>query len=382
MLTVINVIGYSVFAIVQEDTTKPLALPRGDADHIACFVTEDDRPSEAYRSGGGEPSGSTFKATRDSDAFRDDEDADFQAALQASVSGNMHTEPESYSQTAASRAIRTPRTPRTPIQGARSVASLPPLRRPTLRDFEMIENDDDDDEESEYPPVVPPRPEPGADLDPLAASRARSQAYMQQVMREQEAALRETRDAETAAIEAGYRTRPRDRRQEQEEEELRRAIEASLASHPPETSESGSGRRDEPIELDEDVDEELEYLGSNSAPRSEGREPLAEIARGGDRVYDDEDAELQAALRASLEDVPPGFTMPDTPQRAPPSLPVPTPFVDASTKTNVPPPETTHDEDARTETESEAGTTTAEEDEREQVSMEEMRRRRLARFGG
>ena len=381
MLTIIIVIGYSVFAIVQEDTTKPLALPRSDADHIACFVTEDDRPSEAYRSGGGEPSGSTFKATRDSDAFRDDEDADLQAALRASIANNAYTEPDSSTQMAASNAVRTPRTPRTPIQGARSVSSLPPLRRPTLRDFEMIENDEDDDDESEYPPVIPPRPEPDVDLDPLAASRARSQAYMQQVMREQEAALRETRDAEAAAIEAGYRTRPRDRRQEQEEEELRRAIEASLASHPPETSDSGSGGRDAPIEIDEeDVDEELEYLGSNSASRSERREPLAEIARGGDRVYDDEDAELQAALRASLEDVPPGFTMPDTPQRAPASLPVSLPFVDASTKTNVPPP--TADEDARTETESEADTTTAEEEEREQVSMEEMRMRRLARFGG
>ncbi|KAI0093104.1 Josephin-domain-containing protein [Irpex rosettiformis] len=372
-------VGYSVFAVIQDDPAKPLALPRGEADYVAAFVTEDARPSTAYTTGGNQPS--TSKVDKGLEDL-DDEDAELQAALQASISGNAYTEPDSFAQpsfaAAASRAAHAPHTPRTPIQGARSVASLPPLRRPTLRDFEMIDDDDDD---SEYPPVIPPRLEPEANLDPLEASRARSQAYMQQVMREQEAALRESRDAEALAIEAGFRTR-RNRQQEQEDDELRRAIEASLASH--EVGTSGSGAREMPIEVDEEIadEEEVEYLGSGSASRSEQRQPLAEITHGADRVYDDEDAELQAALRASLEGVPPGFTMPDTPPRATAPLPISLPFVDASTKTNVPPPTTVNDEDDHTETESEADTTFAEEEEREQVSMEEMRRRRLARFGG
>ncbi|KAI0812672.1 Josephin-domain-containing protein [Irpex lacteus] len=388
-------VGYSVFAVVQDDPTKPLALPRSDADHLAAFLTEDARPSAAYRSG--ESNSSTSKAQH-LETF-DDEDAELQAALQASISGHAYPDPDSLFQpplprpppaastSTSTRPTRTPRTPRTPIQGARTAAALPPLRRPTIRDFEMIsdEDGDEDDDSNDYPPVIPPRPHPDPalplmGLDPLEASRARSQAYMQQVMREQEAALRESRAAEAAAVEAGYRpTRRggRDRRDEQEDDELRRAIEASLAAHPAE----GSGSQSEPIAVDEnEEDEEVEYLGSS------GGGARRETFPGGDRVYDDEDAELQAALRASLADVPPGFEVPDTPPRAAPPVSIPATSLPATSvpessvgsNASLPPPS-----QEETETESEADTTVGEEErEREQVSVEEMRRRRLARFGG
>jgi ataxin-3 len=117
----------------------------------------------------------------------------------------------------------------------------------------------------------------------------------------------------------------------------------------------------------------------------------------GGRVYDDEDAEFQAALQASLETAPPGIHTPtpprasDSPMRRSPlpaaaSRAAPRLGTEPSNDTNV------HDdggddddlyyddeEDTATEdTLSEA----AEAQQAEDVSMEEMRRRRLERFGG
>ena len=98
------------------------------------------------------------------------------------------------------------------------------------------------------------------------------------------------------------------------------------------------------------------------------------------RVYDDEDAELQAALRASLETAPEGFRMPDTPPRTARPLPPST-----SLSVPAPPPMQRQPSIASTQSESESSIATESDSEPqpvEQLSMEEIRRRRLARFGG
>ncbi|KAI0682487.1 Josephin-domain-containing protein [Cytidiella melzeri] len=355
-------VGYSVFAVVQEDLTKPLALPRSESDHIAAFVTEESRPSAAYRSGEAQPSARNVLGFEDFD----DDDAEFQAALQASISGNTYDDLPSLPQpfihpplsSGSTRSSTLPIPSRTPppFATAQHRTSLPPLRRPTAQDVEMIDDDDDDDDD-DFHAVIPPFPQPPTpplpDLDMIAASRARNQAYMAQVMREQEAALQESMQAEIAALESGQQTRRRrDPRRQAEEDELQRAIEESRALH--ETQGTSDG--------DEGKDDDEEY-----------RQPLAPF-RGDERVYDDDDAALQAALQASLADVPEGLTVPCPPPRATAAL--------SSQSPATPVQEGERD----TEISSEADTTVADSEdmevEREQLSVDEMRRRRLARFGG
>jgi len=120
-----------------------------------------------------------------------------------------------------------------------------------------------------------------------------------------------------------------------------------------------------------------------SAPPS-ALAPMQPLSYPSHRVYDDDDAELQAALKASLENVPEGFTIPDIPPLPVASAPIPA----SSTSSNpVPsPPKRRGTEDD--EVASEAGTSTTSTEashsqpEEQNVSVDEMRRRRLARFGG
>ncbi|TFY76350.1 hypothetical protein EWM64_g7663 [Hericium alpestre] len=150
------------------------------------------------------------------------------------------------------------------------------------------------------------------------------------------------------------------------DETMRRAIQESIESNrtPPATDENESGM---------DVD----------APRNPAFVPQQPWAGPGhERVYDDDDAELQAALRASLETMPPEFRIPDTPPPAAPvAPPVPAP---TAAQRPVEPVEVEADQPstpgAETDTETEGEGEAVQEE--EAVSMEEMRRRRLARFGG
>ncbi|KAI0341867.1 Josephin-domain-containing protein [Trametopsis cervina] len=361
--------GYSVFAVVQDDPAKPLALPRSEADYIAAFVTEDSRPSAAYRSGATRAVQSSKLGVEE----LDDEDAELQAALQASILGGTFSIPPSFdhptgqSSTASGSSGPTPAAilPRAPFRSIHDGSNLPPPTHIADEDFDMLEEDPD------YPPVIPPQPTISDDLDPLAASRARNQAYMQQVMREQEEALRESRQAEMAAVQAGYRTRRPNPRQQEEDDELQRAIEASRVLHEAQGS-SAVHRADDVLDID---DEDV------NVPRQEySRQPLSAV-HGNDRVYDDDDEELQAALRASLADVPSGFTVPATPPRSAPPLPTDpvTPVTPALPQSTGATPD--DERDIETETESEADTA-VDEEERRQVTMEEMRRKRLERFGG
>nr|GAT56364.1 predicted protein [Mycena chlorophos] len=183
------------------------------------------------------------------------------------------------------------------------------------------------------PPVIrPPVPLPVAveddemdeDADPVAASMARNKRALEDMRREQEYARRQMLFAETG-------------QDDTEDEIFRQAL-----------RESGS---------------------DNNAS---AEHPAAHLAHAGrDRVYDDDDADLQAALKASLEEAPVGWSFPETPE---PSRQQPI-FESA-------PPAALS---AMTRSASSSSVDIEESEEQipvvEEVSVEEMRRRRLAKFG-
>lgn len=137
-------------------------------------------------------------------------------------------------------------------------------------------------------------PEIDPDLDPVAASVARNRLIMERMRREQEMAFRDT--FEDVDMEDVMR---RSRETQEEEEMLKRAIEESekLANEV------------EQKERQKDQDHRPHAGGSNSTSPTRIPSSLTEAHR----VYDDEDEELQAALRASLQDVPPGYQPPPSP---------------------------------------------------------------------
>jgi len=161
----------------------------------------------------------------------------------------------------------------------------------------------------------------------------------------------------------------RDAEEDDEDEQLRRAIAESEAlaraqghagsSHGGEASSSA-------------------FASGSGSGSGSGSRVGADAWANHHRVYDDDDAELQAALRASLESMPEGFQMPETPPPTRPALPhaplaVPAALpVDTSEMSSVG--ETDMETEAETETEEAAAPA-------RDVSMEEMRRKRLARFG-
>ncbi|KAI0045286.1 Josephin-domain-containing protein [Auriscalpium vulgare] len=320
--------GYSVFAITQTDPSAPLALTRTDADHVASTLPEPTSAAPRTHL-------STARTPR-APAGLEDEDLELQAALQASLGGESAPWPQSSSS---------------------SSSATPP---PTLEPLQGI-----------FPPAsASPWPASGsgagAAADPVAASTARNRALFERMRREQEFALRETYADEVA----GFHHADAD-----DDAELRRALAESEAL----------ARADRDEEDDVDIDDMDMDAGADANARAE----LPAWARGtalADRVYDDDDAELQAALRASLESVPPGFTIPDTPPAtAPAALAPPTAAPPAAVA--LPGESRADDEDeyveeasvAETETEPESEAPPARE---EVVDVDEMRRRRLARFGG
>ena len=140
-------------------------------------------------------------------------------------------------------------------------------------------------------------------LDPVAASIARNRLIMERMRREQEMALQDT--FEDVDMEDVVRRR---RETREEEEMLKRAIEESERL----AKEVGERQRQK------NQDHQSRAGGSNSASPPQVSSSLIQ----GHRVYDDEDEELQAALRASLQDVPQGYQPPPSPppvRRQPPS---------------------------------------------------------------
>lgn len=325
-------------------------MPLTAADHLAATIPE-RTASSATR---GQPSTSHSSGL---EGF-EDEDMELQAALQASL---MHAA-YSYDMPAASssqaQGSSYASAPSANVLGslrnfgntATPRSHTPPPVIPPL--FEEPYNDDDDDDEEFVDPD--PDPEIAVNTDPVAASMARNRAFLARFQREQEAALRGT----YAAPDEGAEARAVRRRQQEEEEEmLRRALAESEAMH-----------RDAQAQAQAQQAEEVEM--HEAAPVVP---PLLAAYDG--RVYDDEDAELQAALRASLESVPEGFRMPDTPPNTARPLP----------SASAPAPMQRQPSIASTQSESESSIATESDSEPQQVeqlSMEEIRRRRLARFGG
>ncbi|KAI6157824.1 Josephin-domain-containing protein [Pisolithus tinctorius] len=327
--------GYSVFVVTPTDSGSD--LPRTQADELAETVPE---PSS------NRPLSSTSERTP-LDAGHEDEDMDLQAALQASLANDDH------------RGAST--TSRASVPGT---APYPPPLIPSDRDIPGVRN-------REVPHATtssswvhhssPPAREThrNPDSDPLRASMERNRVIMERMRREQEMALREQYETEAAQFgptrqEGSFRSSAQD----EEDEHVRRAIAASLVDHP----DLGEGH--DIIVDDGDEEDDGDYRPT----------PLTEQVH---RVYDDDDADLQAALKASLETAPSGFRLPASPRpsqrlTSPPSAPT----TSSEQKTEA------MEEGTESDTEDDASCAQSEAPQEAGPSIEEIRRRRLARFGG
>lgn len=263
-----QLVGYSVFAIVQANANDDIAVPRVEADIIASTLPE---PTSSSRNAGHTMGG-------------DDEDAELQAALHASLFG-------------AESASSTPG-----ASGSSSAASS----------------------------------------DPVSLSQERHRNMLLRMKEEQEQAQREL-------WASGHR---RPDTPDNEDEMLRQAIAESEAL----------------MKRDMDTSDSPSVGAEISAPQSRGSPSF--MSPDGPRVYDDEDAELQAALRASLQDGPIDFTpTTEDSNTVPPTIP----------QTSLPSNTAAPAIEADAPSDDEMAETAAPV---ENLDVDEMRRRRLARFGG
>lgn len=357
--------GYSVFAVTQIDPSAPIALPRTEADEIASTLPEPHgtlsnmQYSSSFTQNPSATSASASDPSMETAGF-EDEDYELQAALQASL---MNPRPG-----AASESYNYQATPLAPPRLMRGFAPLPPSDPHTPSDSNsgvQTPTDGHSLTSAEQP----------ADLDPVAASMERNRLMLQRMRQEQEYAQRElwvenATGPDAASLEA--RRLERQREEEEDAELLRRAIQESEAlariqGHAQNMDEDGD---------DDDMDVE--------APGPPNTHPAIEQAVS-HRVYDDDDAELQAALKASLEHVPEGWELPEL---LPPRTPAPP---SSLSSTAALPDQTTgregeqdkddtesvlSDETSMTTTDNTASGAVA-----EAVSVDELRKRRLARFG-
>lgn len=302
--------GYSIFTVTQIDPDAPSQIPHVDADDIASTFTLPATTSASPALQG------------DVETGFENEDMELQAALQASLAGagehsSSWARPGSFPPAQSSLFA-------SDIRGSRASSST----RGVI-------------------PGIPPNQDPygNADVDPVAASMERGRVLMERMRQEQEFGFRQQYEEEAARF--GSRQPPYGRQagDGNEDEHLRRAIADSLAER------RARGELDD----DDDDSEDSDYV-----PSLPPRIPYS--TRPQDRVYDDDDANFQAALKASLESAPSEFTpLPVEPLRARQAV------VE----------ETENDEQSEADT-----STIASEPPEEAVSVEEMRRRRLARFGG
>lgn len=284
----------------------------------------------------------------------EDEDYELQAAIQASMMGGDGTY-EAYE----SPPLVPPRLTRAPVP-------LPPasgIQSPVETDSGAQTPTD------ELPPLISPAAR-AASIDPVTASLERNKRMLEQMKAQQEFAHREmwadgAGGSDLAAFEA--RREERRRQEEEEAEQLRLAIKESEAL----ARQEGHGTPDRDPDQEDDDDIEVD------AVMPQLRNPYPRVPS--DRVYDDDDAELQAALKASLEHVPEGWELPELPHRSP--APPPESRPRAETR------ETTVErdmEDADSVLSDETSMTTENQPSdaaAEAVSMEELRKKRLARFG-
>ncbi|EGO25284.1 hypothetical protein SERLADRAFT_414930 [Serpula lacrymans var. lacrymans S7.9] len=313
--------GYSVFVVTQVDPSAPLALPRTDADEVASTVPEPSSASSInlpLSSTSADTSAATSLSHLKGIEGFEDEDMELQAALQASLMGGS-THGLSFSHLS----------PPPLSTGVRSAGSSIPAGQD---------------------------PFGNADVDPVTASMERNRVIMERMRREQEIALREQYEGEIARME---RTRHPSVHENTDEHLMRATAESRRTQELTQPHAQG----DSGMEHD---DEDEDY----QPPHSTYSRQNTELSH---TVYDDDDAELQAALRASLEDVPPGFSIPTTPPLHRTAVPV-----SEATAPNALDAETVDE----TRSEAETSTAASESVTEESISLDEIRRRRLARFGG
>ena len=324
------VLGYSVFAVTQADPDSPLALPRTEADMIAPTLPEPSsvsvvNPERSFRPNLKEPQ--LGESSDHANVLEDFEDEDYQlqAALQASLMyGNL--DQPSFSP----RYIPTLQPTINSSSPSRSGSSRPESGSHTPQSMHHIGGN----------LSLSGRPE----VDPVVASAEKNRLLLQRMKEEQEYAQREVwsgadlTPGEHTALQA--RREQRQREEQEEAEAMRRAIEKSKAF----------AQRSQ-LEVDEDI----EIDDENHDMDAESSHTLKGFIQG-NRVYDDDDAELQAALKASLEHMPPN----------PPSQHPKSPSEEDT--------ESTASDTTSAAEESTSNVTPA-------VSLDEIRRRRLARFG-
>lgn len=271
--------------ITQKDPSNLQALARCEADDIATTLPEPRSTTQFTSShsvsrgpesstSAGQTSESLTSANQPQHALDhddvngiDDEDYDLQAALQASLASQ-----EGYTSSLYGLEDSEP-----------SISSPPPLTAATTS---AIPN-----RQSLQGPSLP---DP-VDLDPVATSMERNRKLLQQMREEQEYAQRELRSSnglttEERTVQETWRQKRRER-EEEEEEEFQKAVAESEA-------------------MAQNRDEHKEHQNPNDF--STVREDVMPSTSSGSlgqefRNYDDEDAELQTALKASLENVPSGW---------------------------------------------------------------------------
>jgi ataxin-3 len=333
MMTTLTIghIGYSTFVVVPTDPEDP--LPQSDADIIATTLP---RPTSSG------PQHMSTVHTPQPPAGLEDEDLQLQAALQASLGdpGDASWDQGGSSVTTGGVDTLTP---------SASIGFPPPsLLAPP-------------------PPIPPPSTRPADQPlgNPVAASMARNRGFLERMRQEQEAALRDYHD-EIADLEddqprgpsVGARSTVED-----EEEQLRRAI-----------AESAEMAREQGLTQTDNESAVIE-----AEPEAGVRTGDRPQRQHSDRVYDDEDAELQAALQASLGEGPLGFFSPDSSTES-------SPFTTASAASarSELSSGTLEDEDGEGDTATEetvSDTAEPSQPPARDLNIEEMRRRRLERFG-
>ncbi|KAJ3838989.1 Josephin-domain-containing protein [Lentinula raphanica] len=300
--------GYSVFVVRPSDPEAPLFLPKTEADDVAATLLDPSSASTDH------PAPATEMLDYEG---MEDVDMELQMALQASLGYAIPPSPADPPHMSRN-VVPLPTVGSNPASGSGSGTRTPSQQEPLLS------------------PISPLVHDPGS----VEASVAQSRRIYERMLEEQNQAQREL------IAEGGGNLRRRQEEEEEEEEMLRRAIAESEALANLEGHEK-SGEDDDQNDMDFD------------------HAHISQSSGAGHRVYDDEDAELQAALRASLEGYNPLPENISTPTTANVSHIAST---SESSESNV-------DDD-----ESIASEDTAPAPSEAPISMEEMRRRRLAHF--
>ncbi|CAE6530005.1 unnamed protein product [Rhizoctonia solani] len=362
--------GYSVFVVRPLDPSNPEhTLPETEADLLAETLDPGDFGGQVQRisttrTQPGSSSSNTITATASSSAPAgfENEDVELQRALQASIAagyggGSIYEfpdEPPASTSRAAAPPVRA-----SSLGLGYGGDSGPPSRRTPV-------------------PAADDPPTPNFEDDPVAASAARARLRLEQMQREQAAALQglgggyDVVELDPAAAARRREAQDRVRRaRDEEEEQVRQAMEASLRTHQQDSDDENLSRYDTPP----------------TVPGAFGIES---------RNYDDEDAELQAALRASLESHTAPSAAPAAPSGSAVSAPAPRAPAFAAVRSpsavvnppapSVPvakPAEDDEDEEEEEEEEQAPAPSSPEVQAKAEVAdPDELRRRRLARFGG